>query len=163
MLTGRKALEFPDLGTARGTPRGRGLPRFLLLDPDHFKTVNDIASHAAGDRLLQQTADLLRASFRTSDYLVYWDEEFLVVARFVDRTLAPSKWKSGRTRAAHDLRLAEGAEPKEALRTFREDASAALTQGVLRVSSAGPANDSTASGQVRGKSTTNGGSLRSTS
>jgi diguanylate cyclase (GGDEF)-like protein len=59
---------------------------FLLLDLDHFKSVNDTHGHAAGDAVLSQTAELLRQVLRTSDHLVRWGgEEFLVVARFVDR------------------------------------------------------------------------------
>jgi diguanylate cyclase (GGDEF)-like protein len=61
----------------------------LLLDIDHFKSVNDRYGHAAGDAVLAQTADVLRSSVRTSDYAVRWGgEEFLVVARFIDRAEA---------------------------------------------------------------------------
>ncbi|UXI70197.1 ligand-binding sensor domain-containing diguanylate cyclase [Tahibacter amnicola] len=63
---------------------------FFLIDCDHFKSVNDSYGHKAGDRLLAMLAELLRQLFRESDYLVRWGgEEFLVVARFVDRTHAP--------------------------------------------------------------------------
>lgn len=63
---------------------------FLLVDLDHFKSVNDTYGHAAGDAVLVQTAQVLRDAFRASDYIVRWGgEEFLVVARFVDRSNAP--------------------------------------------------------------------------
>ncbi len=59
---------------------------FLLVDLDHFKSVNDTWGHAAGDAVLVQTAGVLRAAFRVSDTIVRWGgEEFLVVARFIDR------------------------------------------------------------------------------
>lgn len=59
---------------------------FLLVDLDHFKSVNDTYGHAAGDAVLVQTAGVLRATFRASDSVVRWGgEEFLVVARFIDR------------------------------------------------------------------------------
>lgn len=62
---------------------------FLLVDLDHFKSVNDTYGHAAGDAVLVQTAQVLRAAFRATDYLVRWGgEEFLVVARFIDRRSA---------------------------------------------------------------------------
>ena len=59
---------------------------FLLVDLDHFKSVNDTYGHEAGDAVLVQIAQILRANFRTSDAIVRWGgEEFLVVVRFVDR------------------------------------------------------------------------------
>ena len=59
---------------------------FLLVDLDHFKSVNDTYGHEAGDAVLVQIAAILRANFRTSDAIVRWGgEEFLVVVRFVDR------------------------------------------------------------------------------
>jgi diguanylate cyclase (GGDEF)-like protein len=59
---------------------------FLLVDLDHFKSVNDAYGHDAGDAVLVQIAAILRANFRTSDAIVRWGgEEFLVVVRFVDR------------------------------------------------------------------------------
>lgn len=42
---------------------------FLLLDVDRFKTVNDSFGHPIGDRVLEATADLLRATFREEDIL----------------------------------------------------------------------------------------------
>ena len=44
--------------------------------------MNDTYGHGAGDRLLEQFADLLRHSVRQSDYIIRWGgEEFLIVAR----------------------------------------------------------------------------------
>jgi len=58
----------------------------LMLDLDHFKQVNDRYGHAAGDAVLVQTGQLLRQALRASDHVVRWGgEEFLVVARFVER------------------------------------------------------------------------------
>ncbi len=59
---------------------------FLLLDVDHFKTVNDTYGHNAGDKVLEQLSRLLEEALRDSDYLVRWGgEEFLIVARFCSR------------------------------------------------------------------------------
>lgn len=41
----------------------------LLLDADHFKTVNDTYGHAGGDMILIAIADLLRASLRKTDII----------------------------------------------------------------------------------------------
>jgi diguanylate cyclase (GGDEF)-like protein len=83
---------------------------FLLLDLDHFKSVNDIHGHAAGDAVLTQTAALLRSTFREADYLVRWGgEEFLVVVRFCDRRDGPEL--AEKLRAAmegHAFRLPDG-------------------------------------------------------
>jgi diguanylate cyclase (GGDEF)-like protein len=83
---------------------------FLLLDMDHFKSVNDSYGHAAGDTVLVQTAALLRSVFRASDHVVRWGgEEFLIVARFVDREKAHELAEEVRAAVeAHDFRLDDG-------------------------------------------------------
>jgi diguanylate cyclase (GGDEF)-like protein len=83
---------------------------FLLVDLDHFKSVNDEFGHDAGDRVLQQTADILREACRASDIIVRWGgEEFLVVARFVDRRIAPTMAERIRTAVAeHPFDLGNG-------------------------------------------------------
>jgi diguanylate cyclase (GGDEF)-like protein len=59
---------------------------FAMVDLDHFKEVNDTYGHAAGDRVLQQTAEILQSVTRDSDTVVRWGgEEFLVVARNASR------------------------------------------------------------------------------
>ena len=76
----------------------------LMLDLDHFKSVNDRFGHAAGDAVLQQTAAVLRETVRASDYIVRWGgEEFLVVARFNDRAEGPTI--AEKIRAAVESRL----------------------------------------------------------
>jgi diguanylate cyclase (GGDEF)-like protein len=55
---------------------------FMMIDLDHFKTINDTAGHAAGDAVLRQVKDLLKAASRSSDIIVRWGgDEFLLVAR----------------------------------------------------------------------------------
>lgn len=62
---------------------------FFLVDIDHFKQVNDLHGHAAGDTVLVQVAQRLLAVFRESDYVVRWGgEEFLIVARGTSRRKA---------------------------------------------------------------------------
>jgi diguanylate cyclase (GGDEF)-like protein len=58
----------------------------LMVDLDHFKSVNDQHGHNAGDAVLRQVAEVMRAACRASDVVVRWGgEEFLIVARNIDR------------------------------------------------------------------------------
>jgi diguanylate cyclase (GGDEF)-like protein len=52
----------------------------LMLDADHFKAVNDVQGHAAGDRALQHLGTLLAAQMRDIDRVGRWGgEEFVVL------------------------------------------------------------------------------------
>jgi len=56
-----------------------------MFDLDHFKQVNDTYGHQAGDRVLQQIAELLRQSARDIDRLGrYGGEEFLALLPATD-------------------------------------------------------------------------------
>jgi diguanylate cyclase (GGDEF)-like protein len=57
-----------------------------LLDIDHFKQVNDAHGHLVGDRVLQETAGIVRKQMRKEDVLVrYGGEEFAVMLPQTDR------------------------------------------------------------------------------
>ncbi|MBW3620698.1 MAG: diguanylate cyclase [Actinobacteria bacterium] len=63
----------------RATRYGRPLA-FLLLDVDHFKTVNDTYGHPAGDVVLRAVADEMRDAVRGVDRVGRWGgEEFAVL------------------------------------------------------------------------------------
>jgi diguanylate cyclase (GGDEF)-like protein len=52
----------------------------LMLDLDHFKTVNDTYGHLVGDRVLQAVVKAARHALREGDVLLrYGGEEFLIV------------------------------------------------------------------------------------
>ena len=86
---------------------------FLMLDVDHFKQVNDKHGHAAGDVVLTEIVQVLRATSRQSDVVVRWGgEEFLVIGRFTERSLA----------AMHAERLRQAVES----RVIRIDGSAPI-------------------------------------
>lgn len=52
----------------------------LLIDADHFKRINDSHGHAVGDDVLQQLAQLIQSSLRTTDFVArYGGEEFAVL------------------------------------------------------------------------------------
>jgi diguanylate cyclase (GGDEF)-like protein len=57
----------------------------MILDLDHFKSINDRYGHQAGDRVLQQTATLIGGVIRASDTLArYGGEEFVLLAPETD-------------------------------------------------------------------------------
>ncbi len=57
----------------------------IMLDIDHFKTVNDTYGHGVGDQALRMTALTLAHSVRTSDLVGRWGgEEFLILAPHID-------------------------------------------------------------------------------
>ncbi len=52
----------------------------LMLDIDHFKSINDTYGHQAGDTVLKELAALLRTTLRTTDYVArYGGEEFALI------------------------------------------------------------------------------------
>jgi two-component system cell cycle response regulator len=84
-------------------PQSRDLG-VLMIDVDHFKSVNDDFGHAAGDRALRAVADVLRSSTRVFDSLArYGGEEFVVVM--------PGTTLDDALQAAERLRAAVEATP----------------------------------------------------
>lgn len=72
---------------------------FLMLDIDHFKTVNDVFGHPAGDGVLKDLGAILREQKRRSDLAArYGGEEFAVL---LDHTTM-----QGALAAAENLRKA---------------------------------------------------------
>jgi diguanylate cyclase (GGDEF)-like protein len=73
-----------------GDPARRKPPTslgMLMIDMDHFKSVNDTYGHAAGDAVLVQLATVLSEACRKADLVVRWGgEEFVIVARDTDRS-----------------------------------------------------------------------------
>lgn len=63
-----------------------------MIDIDHFKTVNDMHGHKAGDVLLRQISDILRKRFREIDILArYGGEEFVVLLSHIQMKEAIQK------------------------------------------------------------------------
>jgi diguanylate cyclase (GGDEF)-like protein len=82
-LTGLANRRMFEIGLAGSLARARRFAApfcVLVLDIDHFKNYNDNHGHAAGDKILKQTGDLLAAQFRETDLAVrYGGEEFVVL------------------------------------------------------------------------------------
>lgn len=61
----------------------------LMLDLDHFKSVNDTLGHDVGDQVLAHAAQLMKETARTNDIVCrLGGEEFLVIAPNTDGTTA---------------------------------------------------------------------------
>ncbi|MGY4644427.1 histidine kinase N-terminal 7TM domain-containing diguanylate cyclase [Cellulomonas sp. URHB0016] len=71
----------------------------LILDIDHFKSVNDQHGHPVGDDLLAHIAGAITATFRSEDVVArYGGEEFVVLLPRVDRTQALARADAVRRR-----------------------------------------------------------------
>jgi diguanylate cyclase (GGDEF)-like protein len=61
----------------------------IFLDIDHFKRINDVHGHQAGDHVLVQLAALVTSMVGEDDVFArYGGEEFAVIARGMDMTAA---------------------------------------------------------------------------
>ncbi len=73
----------------------------IVLDLDHFKQVNDVFGHAAGDEVLAAVGVALRTTIHETDFCARWGgEEFLV--------LLPQTDAEGTQTAAENIRAAIG-------------------------------------------------------
>ncbi|MBF0282049.1 MAG: diguanylate cyclase [Zetaproteobacteria bacterium] len=91
--------------------RGNESLSLLMLDVDHFKSINDRFGHAAGDHALQQIAYLLEDYTRRTDIVFRWGgEEFVVVM--------PTTGREGAFKLAESLRAAV----EQLSLSFNEDA-----------------------------------------
>jgi diguanylate cyclase (GGDEF)-like protein len=62
-----------------------GVDCFVLMDVDHFKSINDRWGHGAGDAVLVEVARRLAVAVRDTDMVVRWGgEEFLIHAPGMD-------------------------------------------------------------------------------
>ncbi len=93
------------LGMAHGILYG-----ILLLDIDHFKSINDRYGHEGGDVVLRAFAEVLMHTIRASDFAFrYGGEEFLIVLGDVDETRLRQIAEKVRVAVAeHEFRLDDG-------------------------------------------------------
>jgi len=87
----------------RSAARGKSLS-VLLLDIDYFKAINDTYGHDAGDDVLRDFSDRLRACIRGIDLACrYGGEEFVVVMPDTDIGVATMVAERIRRRVAGDM------------------------------------------------------------
>ncbi|WP_232303723.1 GGDEF domain-containing protein [Pseudofrankia sp. DC12] len=89
VLTGLCTRRFLEtrlaLASVRASRPGATLA-LLLIDVDHFKSVNDRFGHPAGDRALTEVARRLRAVARSADVVArYGGEEFALLTTYLDQ------------------------------------------------------------------------------
>jgi diguanylate cyclase (GGDEF)-like protein len=144
---------------------------WVMIDLDHFKSVNDRFGHPVGDRVLASLSALLRRRLRQSDTIGrYGGEEFVVlfeglpeheVVRLTERVLhefreidleAPGKPSFRATFSAGVAMLQEGATLDTWKKAADDALYAAKNAGRNRVVAAGPpAHDDTSAATVDAK------------
>lgn len=78
-LANRRALDVLLAQKIREATRQKTPLTAILLDIDHFRTINDTRGQLAGDRVLSEIAQTLRNNLRASDVACRWGgEEFLI-------------------------------------------------------------------------------------
>jgi diguanylate cyclase (GGDEF)-like protein len=93
-----------ELLSAERALAGSGSASVLLLDLDHFKSVNDRHGHLTGDAVLVAAADRIASVTRSGDCLARWGgEEFAILAPGIDR--------EGAVRLAERARVALAEHP----------------------------------------------------
>ncbi|MDR3099739.1 MAG: diguanylate cyclase, partial [Paraburkholderia sp.] len=110
----------------------------LMLDIDFFKRVNDRFGHAAGDRVLQVLARILRANLRGVDLPARMGgEEFAVLLPGAD--LAAAAAVAERVRLAVENHARDAAAPDAAVPDAQAAASAAHAEAIAFTVSIGVA------------------------
>lgn len=80
------------LHSASEVDRAGGSLAVLCLDLDHFKEVNDLLGHAAGDALLQQAKDRMTSALRRHDVLArLGGDEFAIIQKHVNQPYGSTK------------------------------------------------------------------------
>ena len=84
-LPNRKAFDIGMSVILRESERNKTDVGIILLDLDHFKSINDLYGHIAGDQVLRNVANTLNTAVRAADFISRWGgEEFLIVVRDCD-------------------------------------------------------------------------------
>ena len=104
LLNRRFIDEWIDREIARTDQTGRSFG-VIMADIDHFKQINDLHGHDAGDQLLKAVAHSIRESLRPGDLPCrYGGEEFLLMLADIDEAVLLERAEQVRTKVA-ELRV----------------------------------------------------------
>jgi len=107
-LLNRRSMEQRLREATHGFQRSGRPFSLVMADVDHFKRVNDLHGHAAGDRVLRAVAGQFTEQLRGHDAVARWGgEEFLLLLPETDAATACEV--AQRLRAVAEARLAEAA------------------------------------------------------
>ena len=80
----------------------------MVLDIDHFKSINDNFGHDMGDVVIKETGEIISSHFRDSDIVCrYGGEEFVVIMLEVDEDIAMQRAEQVRL-AVENLAVNQG-------------------------------------------------------
>ena len=83
-LTGawnRRTLDLALINLINKHHRNPVKASLIIIDIDHFKSINDVHGHHVGDQILKEIVNLLKGIVRTSDQVYrYGGEEFVLIA-----------------------------------------------------------------------------------
>jgi len=107
-LLNRRSMEQRLREAAQGFQRTGRSFCVVMADVDHFKRINDVYGHEAGDRVLRAVAALLSERLRAHDAVARWGgEEFLLLLPETD--LDTARDVADRLRAIAEARLHDSA------------------------------------------------------
>jgi diguanylate cyclase (GGDEF)-like protein len=100
LLNRRFVEEWIEREVTRTDHSGRSFG-VIMADIDHFKQINDVYGHDAGDQLLRAIADAIRSSMRAGDLPCrYGGEEFLVLLSDIEMPALATRAEELRSRVA---------------------------------------------------------------
>lgn len=84
----------------------------IMLDIDHFKTINDTHGHYTGDIVLREVAELIMDSVRNTDYCArYGGEEFIIILPYTSPKQATKLAERMRKKISSHIFNKEGCKP----------------------------------------------------
>src|SRR5262249_31317514 len=109
-LANRRAMFIHLTRELARTERTGGELALIVMDLDHFKSINDTYGHDVGDRALREMAGTLQATLRPYDLCVrYAGDEFIIVLADCSREAAEAKrWELQQQVSAIELEVRQG-------------------------------------------------------